>query len=123
MKKILMAAFVLSLAASLCYAVEGDKPKATEPVGAVVETAGIFVGKITTVVEKSLGGGKTEGSLVLADDSGRTKIIPLDNTVKILDTAFNVLTLKQLKKGESVTVEYTKPESGKEKAKTIKVLK
>ena len=111
MKKFVMVAVALVLAASICYAVEGDNPKATEPVGAVVETGGVLVGKITSVIEKSLGGGKKDESLVLAEDNGTTKIIPLDNTVKCLDSVFNVLTLNQLK-GKKVAVEVSK-ESGK----------
>jgi len=111
MKKFVMVAVALVLAASICYAIEGDKPKATEPIGAVVETGGVLVGKMTSVVEKSLGGGKKENSLVLAKDDGTTKIIPLDNTVKCLDSAFNVLTLNQLK-GKKVTVEVSQ-EGGK----------
>jgi hypothetical protein len=107
MKKFAMVTVAIILAASVCYAMEGDSPKATEPVGAVVETGGVLVGKITSVVEKSLGGGKTANSLVLAEDNGATKIIPLDNTVKCLDSAFNVLTLNQLK-GKKVAVEVSK---------------
>lgn len=111
MKKFVIIAVALVLAASICYAIEGDKPKATEPIGAVVETGGVLVGKITSVVEKSLGGGKKESSLVLAEDNGTTKIIPLDNTVKCLDSAFNALTLNQLK-GKKVAVEVSQ-EGGK----------
>lgn len=111
MNKILIAVVVLMVAVLLSYAAEEAKPKATEPVGAVVETGGVIVGKITNVVEKSLGGGKTENSLVLAEDNGKTKIIPLDDTVKILDTTFNALTLNQLKE-KKVSVEVSK-ESGK----------
>ncbi|MFH1189133.1 MAG: hypothetical protein V1682_00390 [Candidatus Omnitrophota bacterium] len=111
MKKILIAVVALMAAVSLSYAAEGDMQKATEPVGAAVETGGVIVGKITNVIEKSLGGGKTENSLVLAEDSGRTKIIPLDNTVKVLDATFNILTLNQLK-GKKVAVEVA-PASGK----------
>lgn len=102
MKKILIAVVALILAASMSYAAE-PTVKATEPVGAVVETSGVVVGKVTNVIEKSLGGGKTEGSLVMADSTGKTKIIPLDSTVKALDTAFHALTLNQLK-GRKVSV-------------------
>jgi len=111
MRKILITVAALVLAASLTYAADEAKPKATEPAGAVVETSGVIVGRITNVVEKSLGGGKTANSLVLAEDNGKTKIIPLDNTVKALDAAFNALTLNQLK-GKKVSVEVSK-ESGK----------
>lgn len=121
MKKIFLAIFAVILAASFIYAAD-DAPKATEPAGAVVETGGIIIGKVTNVIEKSLGGGKTENSLVMAEDSGKTKIIPLDNTVKFLDTTFNALTLNQLK-GRKVAVEYKKDASGKAKATTVKEVK
>lgn len=111
MKKIATVAAVIILTAAVCYAAEGDSPKATEPVGAVVETGGVLVGKITNVIEKSLGGGKKENSLVLAEDNGTTKVIPLNDTVNCLDSAFNALTLNQLK-GKKVTVKVAE-ESGK----------
>ena len=111
MNKVLTVVVALVLAVSLCYAAEEAAPKATEPVGAVVETGGVIVGKITNVIEESLGGGKTANSLVMAEADGTTKIIPLNDTVKILDTAFNALTLNQLK-GKKVSVDVSK-EGGK----------
>ena len=107
MKKIIIVVFALILATSLAYAAEKPTVKATEPVGAVVETGGVIIGTVTNAIEKSLSGGKTEGSLVMADESGKTKIIPLDNTVKILDTGFHAVTLNQLK-GRKVAVEVSK---------------
>ena len=107
MRRILIAVVALVLATALCYAAEGDAPKATEPVGAVVETGGVIIGKITNVVEESVGGGKKANSFVMADDSGKTKIIPLDNTVQVLDKAFHAITLKQLE-GRKVSVEVSK---------------
>lgn len=103
MKKIVLTVVVIMMAVSLCYAADA-KPKATSPVGAVVETTGVIVGKLTSVIEKSLGGGKTENSLVVAEDNGKTKMIPLDNTVTALDKGFHVVTLQQLK-GREVSVE------------------
>ena len=110
MNKVLITVTALILASSLCYAAE-ESASANEPVGVVVEAGGVVVGTITNVVEKSLGGGKTENSLVLAEDNGKTKIIPLDNTVEILDATFNALTLNQLK-GKKVSVDVSK-EGGK----------
>ena len=106
MKKVLIAIVVVMMAVAFCYAEEAA-PKATSPVGAVVETSGVIVGKITNVIEKSLGGGKKANSLVLAQDNGKTKIIPLDNTVTALDSAFHTVTLNQLK-GRKVSVETSK---------------
>lgn len=109
MKKILITIVAVLVTASFCCAADCPKPKATEPAGAIVETGGILVGKLTNVIEKSLGGGKTENSLVMAQDDGRTKIIPLDNTVQALDAGFHAITLNQLK-GRKVSVT---TESGK----------
>ena len=103
MNKIFIAVVALVVATSLCYAAENAKLKATEPIGAVVETSGVIVGKLTSVIEKSLGGGKTENSLILAEDNGKTRIIPLDSTVTCLDNAFNAITLNQLK-GKKISV-------------------
>jgi len=111
MKKILIAIVAVIAAGWLCYAAQEAKPKATEPIGAVIETGGVLVGKLTNVIEKSLGGGKTENSLVVAEDNGKTKIIPLDNTVKAVDAGFHAVTLNQLK-GKTVSVDVSK-ESGK----------
>ena len=106
MKKILLAVLVVMMAVSLSFAADA-KPKATSPVGAVVETTGVIIGKFTTVIEKSLGGGKTESSLVVAEANGKTKMVPLDNTVTALDSAFHTVTLNQLK-GRQVSVETSK---------------
>ncbi|MDP3804039.1 MAG: hypothetical protein Q8Q87_00640 [Candidatus Omnitrophota bacterium] len=110
--KILIAVMALVLAVPLCYAAEEAKPMATEPVGAVVETGGVIIGKVTTVIEESLGGGKTKGSLVLAEDNGKTKMIPLDSTVKVLDAAFHAITLDKLN-GRKVSVETSKEGTAK----------
>lgn len=119
MKKMLLAVIAVICVASLCYAEQGDTVKATEPVGAVVETGGVFIGKVSSAVEKSLGG---EGNVTVVDETGKTKIFPVDPTVKIIDNTFNALTLNQLKAGQKVSVEYTK-EGGSDKAKSIQVMK
>jgi len=103
-KRALLVIVALVVMASFCYAADDPKPRATEPLGAVVETGGIIIGKLTNVVEKSFGGGKTENSLVLAEDNGKTKIIPLDHTVTCLDKGFHAITLNQLK-GRKVSVQ------------------
>jgi len=120
MNKILLAVLAVVVLASFSYAAEEPAPKATEPAGAVVETSGVLIGKVTSTVEKSMGA--KEGKLVLSEADGKTRIIPVDPTVKVLDNTFNAVTFNQLK-GREVSVEVSKDASGKEKAKTIKVLK
>ena len=112
MNKILIAVMTLVLAAPLCYAAEEAKPMATEPVGAIVEAGEVIIGKVTTVIEESLDDGKTKGSFILAEDDGKTKMIPLDNTVKVLDTAFHAITLNKLN-GRKVSVETSKEGTAK----------
>jgi hypothetical protein len=113
-KKVIIAILAIICVATLVYAADEPKPQATEPVGAVIETLGVFTGKITNVIEKSAG---NKGQLILADDSGKTKVIPLDNTVKIIDKGFHAVTLNQLKPGERVSVEQGKGGT------TVKVMK
>jgi len=111
--KILIAVLALVLAVPLCYAAEEAKPPmATEPVGAVVEAGGVIIGKVTTVIEESLDDGKTKGSFILAEDDGKTKMIPLDNAVEVLDTAFHAITLNKLN-GRKVSVETSKEGTAK----------
>jgi xanthosine utilization system XapX-like protein len=116
-KKILAVVIVVGLAVSFCYAEESVQLKAAEPVSSVVGVSGVIVGTVTNVVEKSLTAGKSENSLVLADSNGKTKVVPLDNTVKIIDNTFNALTLDQLK-GKKVSVNVTN-----EKATQVQVVK
>jgi len=119
-KKILIVVVMVVVSAvSLCYAAQGDSPKATEPIGAVIETGGVIVGRITSVVEESMG--QKKASLILADENGKTRIIPLDNTVKIIDNTFHALTLNQLKKGKKVSVAVSK-RGGAEKATSVRVM-
>jgi hypothetical protein len=114
MKKIAMALLAVMLLAGLAYA--ADASKATEPVGAVVETASVIVGKIAGVVSDATGTGK--GSIKIESATGETNVVAIDESVKILDNTLNTITLNQLKKGESVKVE--KSEKG---ATTVSVQK
>ena len=121
MRKALIAIAILALAVSVAYAAEGDTTKANEPVGAVVEATGTFVGSVVNVVT---GGVANTGkaSVTVVDETGKTMVFPVDQTVKIVDATMNVITLGQLKSGEKVSVSYEK-EGGATKAEEIKVQK
>jgi len=118
MKKIAIIALALVLAGAACYAVE-KTPKATEPIGAVIEAGGVFVGLIVGTVEKATTGEKT---ITVRSEDGETRVFPFAETVKIVDTGFNALTLNQLKAGEKVAVTYKK-EGGVQKAGAVTVEK
>ena len=102
MKKIVFMALVLVLAASVCYAVE-KTPKATEPVGAVIETGGVFVGTIVGAIEKATTG---EKKITVQADTGETRVFPFAETTQLVDDAFHAVTFNQLK-GRKAKVEYT----------------
>ena len=109
MKKIVFALLAVVLLAGLAYAAT-DNPKATEPIGAVVETTSAIVGKIADVVSDATGTGK--GAIKIESATGETNVVAIDESVKILDNTLNTITLNQLKKGETVKVE-TSEKGGK----------
>lgn len=116
MKKIAVVIFALAVISGLCYAADVEKtPKATEPVGAVIETGGVFVGKIIGSVEKATTGKK---EITVQSDTGETRVFPFAETTELVDNTFNALTFNQLKAGEKVKVEYKK-EGGAAKAVTV----
>ena len=104
MVKILIVMTVLFCAASACFAAD-QAPKATEPIGAVIETTGVFVGKIVGSTEQALTG---EKKVTVKSDTGETMIFPFNETVEFVDKTFNILTFNQLKAGDDVTVKIKK---------------
>jgi len=131
MNKVLIAMIVMILASGVVCAEEknfGPKekfcviektPTAKGPVGAVVETAGVFAGKIASAIEISLTG---ERKITVENETGECRIFPFCATTKIADEAFNTATFDQLKKGEKVKVNYTE-EGGVEKAESVVIEK
>jgi len=109
MKIIAITLFVMLVASAACYAADTrcvleKEPQATEPVGAVVETVGVFVGKIVSACEIACTG---ERKLTVENETGECKIFPFCATTKVADSTFHTATFNQLKKGEKVKVEYT----------------
>ena len=116
MKKIVIAAAVVALAAGAAHAerknfvtkdrfcVIDKEPQAQGPVGAVVETAGVFAGKIASATEIAVTG---ERKIMVENETGDCRIFPFSVTTRIADRTFNTATFDQLKKGEPVKVEYT----------------
>ncbi len=100
MGKILVALMVFACAATVCFAAE-QAPKATEPVGAVIEAGGVFVGTIVGATEEALTG---ERKVTVKSATGETRIFPFNETVEFVDKTFNILTFNQLKAGDDVTV-------------------
>lgn len=90
-------------------------PTATSPIGAVVETTGVFVGKIASAVEIAVTG---ERKITVENETGECRIFPFCTTTKVVDATFNTVTFDQLKKGESVEVKYA-DEAGVEKAEEV----
>ena len=109
MIKIAILLFVVIAASAACYAADTQcvlekEPQATEPVGAVIETAGVFVGKIVSACEIACTG---ERKIAVENETGECKIFPFCATTKVADSTFHAATFNQLQKGEKVKVEYT----------------
>jgi len=131
MKNIIVAIFIAALIAGVSYAEEKssapkDKfcviektPTATSPAGAVVESMGVFTGKITSAVEIALTG---ERKITVENETGECRIFPFCATTKVADGTFNTVTFDKLKKGENVKVDYME-EGGVEKAKEVTIQK
>lgn len=122
MKKYLLVIAVIALTAVSAYAATDNKT-ATEPLGAIVEASGVFIGTVSEVVVDTVTVGQAKGTVTVADESGKTRIFPVDDTVKIVDATVNVMTLNQLKKGQKVEVQYSKAPTGEEKVSSVKVMK
>jgi hypothetical protein len=121
MKKILLVTAVIILTAVSAHAADDNKT-ATEPLGALVEAGGVFIGTVSEVAVNIATAGQAGGAITVADEIGKTKIFPIDDTVRIVDAAVNVITLNQLKKGEKVEVQYSKAPNGAEKVSSVKVV-
>ena len=120
MRAIAIFVMIMSISCAAGYAedkfcVINKEPKATEPVGAVVETAGVFVGKIAAATEIAFTG---ERKITVENETGECRIFPFCATTKVADKAFHAATFNQLKKGEKVKVEY-KEDRGVAKAEKV----
>lgn len=122
MKKIALVVLAVMVTASFCYA--ADDVKVNEPMGAMADATGKFVGKVVSVA--TLGqADKAQGAsqVTVADESGKAVVFVVDPAAKVVDATLNAITLKDLKAGEKVSVEYSKDKEGAEKAKAINVVK
>jgi hypothetical protein len=90
-------------------------PTAKGPIGAVVEAAGVFAGKIASATEIAVTG---ERKITVENETGECRIFPFCATTKIADNTFDTATFGKLKKGERVKVEY-KEENGVVKADKV----
>ena len=110
MRALIISIIVMMIACAACcaedkFCVIKKKPQATEPVGAVIETAGVFVGKIAAATEIAFTG---ERKLTVENETGECRIFPFRATTKLADDTFHTVTFNQLKKGECVKVKYSK---------------
>ncbi|MCM8760727.1 MAG: hypothetical protein NC938_05250 [Candidatus Omnitrophica bacterium] len=109
MKKALIIIFMLAICVGIVsaeeknfepkyrYCVIEKEPKAKEPVGAVIETAGVFVSKILSATEIACTG---ERKLTVENETGECRVFPFCATTKVTGEAFDTITFNQLKNGE-----------------------
>ena len=111
MKKVLFVLLAVMFVTSVCFAQEAvEKKEAAAPVQATVEGAKTVLGTVVSVTVADPAKGIAKGTVVVADGTGKTVEYTVDETAKILDAGFNIITLNQIKAGETVEV---KSEEGK----------
>jgi hypothetical protein len=117
MKKVIAVLLVLAVMGSFAYA--ADEMAATgDAVATIVESPFVVTGKVLNVVT----GQDNVGTVTVSNDSGETKVFPIDQTVQIVDASMTVATLGVIKSGDTVTVEGTKA-GDKETVKAVTVAK
>ncbi|MBN2453354.1 MAG: hypothetical protein JXB40_03730 [Candidatus Omnitrophica bacterium] len=84
-------------------------PSATSPIGAVIETAGVFAGKIASATEVAFTG---ERKITVENETGECRIFPFGATTKVVDKTFRAITFNKLKEGQAVKVKYTGESDG-----------
>jgi predicted regulator of Ras-like GTPase activity (Roadblock/LC7/MglB family) len=119
MKKLFAILLCLVFVASVaCAAPVKDNQK--DPVRNLVNTAGVFIGKVVNVATAGTGGEPT--SLVVKDEKGQTMVFPLDQGVLLTSATANLATLGELKKNQKVEVQF-EPVAGQiGKTKSVKVV-
>mgnify|MGYP001589946435 CR=1 FL=1 len=99
--RIMIAILALVLISGVCFAAEQHAPKATEPIGAVIETLGVLSGKVIATCEQAVTG-KTDVTVDSA--TGDTKIFPFGPAVEAVDKGAHFVTMDVFKPGDDVTV-------------------
>ncbi len=120
MKKLLLVVLALMLVSSVSFAQGASKgaPSPAKEIAKGVESVGAFVGKIVSVTVADPAKGVMDGTVKVADDMGNPVSYTVNSTAMILDASLNVVTLNQLKAGETVKVKAGKT---KGEAKAIAV--
>jgi len=123
MKKMLGILIALAFVGSICFAQETAKtlPAPIKASSAAVETKTI-IGKVVSVTVADPAKGITNGTVSIVDATGQTANYTVSSATKVLDNAFNAITLNQLKTGEKIKVKGKKTATGEE-AQSIAVLK
>ena len=122
MRKFLLVAAALILVSSVCFAQNDTTMK--EPVKSAVkgvQAVGEYIGKVVSVTIAEPAKGVTDNTVKVTDQMGNPISFTVSSAAKITDASLNVITLNQLKEGETVKVKAEKTSTGKEEAKSIAV--
>jgi len=123
MKKILVILILLTFIGSTSFAQEAAKtsPTPMKASSAAAETKTI-IGKVVSVTVADPAKGITNGTVSIIDATGKTANYTVSSTAKVLDAAFNAISLNQLKAGNKVKIKGKKTAAGEE-AQSVTLLK
>ena len=123
MKKMLGILIVLAFVDSICFA-QGTAKTLPAPIksSSVASATKTIVGKVVSVTVADPAKGIANGTVSIVDATGKTANYTVGSVAKVLDTAFNAITLDQLKVGDKVKVKGKKTAAGEE-AQSVTLLK
>jgi hypothetical protein len=93
----------------------------SDPVDYVTDMVEVTVGKVASIVSDPLR--KKPAEITVEAESGRKSVFLVDATVDIFDEAIGVVTLRDLREGQKVSVEKSiNLKNGSEKVTAVKVI-
>ena len=117
MKKVALVLIAIVFVAGMAFAQDNKVVAGTKK---VVSDTGVAVGTLTNVTLAEPAKGIANGTVAVADTTGKTAYYTVTQSTKIVGATLDVLTLNQLKIGDKLKI---KTKEGSDEASAIKVIK
>ena len=119
----LIFVLLIFLSVTPAFAADSDDYTGSDntPIGSATKMVTMTTGTVLSVI----GGGafgKKDASIAIKDPSGGTRIFFIDATASIINSAFGVLSLEDIKSGQKVEIEQASTPGGQEKVETVRVI-
>lgn len=121
MKKVALVLIAIAFASGVAFA-QGETTapaKTVPPANAMIKETKATMGKIVNVTLAEPAKGIANGTITVADDTGKAIDFTVTQSTKILGTTLDAITLNQLKIGDKIKI---KSKTGTQEASAIKVV-